>query len=73
MKNFIYKHRFYFIGGVLGTVGGYVYWYYWGCTDNCTIRSVWWRMSLWGAFMGALLLSAAMEMKVSKPKKEERN
>lgn len=54
------------IGALFGAIGGYIYWYFWGCTDNCTIRSVWWRMSLWGAFMGALLLSSAIDFKEKK-------
>lgn len=51
------KYGLLLTGGVLGAIAGYVYWYYWGCTEGCTIRSVWWRMSIWGTVMGALLFS----------------
>lgn len=51
------KYGLLLIGGVLGAIAGYVYWYYWGCNEGCTIRSVWWRMSLWGTLMGALVFS----------------
>ncbi len=40
---------------LLGAVLGYAYWYFWGCTNGCAIKSIWWRMSLWGGVMGYLL------------------
>jgi hypothetical protein len=55
MINWISRHKFTLVGAALGALGGYIYWYYWGCLDGCTIRSVWWRMSLWGTVMGLLL------------------
>ena len=55
MTNFLQKHKISIFGAILGAIGGYIYWYYWGCLDGCTIRSVWWRMSLWGALMGGLM------------------
>jgi hypothetical protein len=55
MKTWIQRYKFTLAGAALGVVGGYIYWYYWGCLDGCTIRSVWWRMSLWGLVMGLLL------------------
>ena len=51
------RNKLALIGAILGAIAGYIYWYYWGCTEGCTIRSVWWRMSIWGAFTGGLLLS----------------
>lgn len=54
------------LGALLGAVAGYIYWYYWGCEDGCTIRSVWWRMSLWGAVMGGLLLSMVQDWRSKK-------
>jgi len=44
-------------GILLGAVSGFFYWKFWGCTNGCAIKSVWWRMSLWGAVMGGLLMS----------------
>lgn len=55
MTNFLQKHKISIFAAILGAIGGYIYWYYWGCLDGCTIRSVWWRMSLWGALMGGLM------------------
>jgi len=44
-------------GILLGAVSGFFYWKFWGCTNGCAIKSVWWRMSLWGSVMGGLLMS----------------
>jgi len=49
------------IGALVGALLGYVYWYFVGCQDGCTIQSVWWRMSLWAAVMGYLLSSMILE------------
>lgn len=65
MSKFIAKHKITLAGIVLGTLGGYIYWYYWGCEAGCTIKSVWWRMSTWGALMGGLLFSM-LEDKIRK-------
>lgn len=46
------------LGAVLGAGGGYLYWYFIGCTgDVCPIYSVWWRSTLYGAVLGGLVLS----------------
>lgn len=49
------------VGILVGAGGGYIYWYFWGCLEGCTIRSVWWRMSLWSAIMGGLLGSMVQD------------
>ncbi|WP_417602226.1 hypothetical protein [Owenweeksia hongkongensis] len=61
MNSFFQKHKLTILGATMGAIGGYIYWYFWGCLDGCTIRSVWWRMSLWGALMGGLLASMLSE------------
>lgn len=41
---------------VLGAIGGFLYWKFVGCTNGtCTIKSVWYWSTLWGAGMGYLL------------------
>jgi hypothetical protein len=37
---------------ILGAVGGWFYWYNWGCTDACPINSSWKWMSLKGLLIG---------------------
>ena len=44
------------IGAVIGAAAGYAYWYFIGCDEGCSIRSSWWKMSVYGAFMGGLVL-----------------
>lgn len=56
-KNLIIK----LLGALVGALIGYVYWYFIGCADGCTIQSVWWRMSLWAAVMGYLSTSMILE------------
>jgi H+/Cl- antiporter ClcA len=45
------------LGVVLGAIAGFVYWKFFGCTNGCPIKSIWWRMTLWGALMGGLIMS----------------
>lgn len=49
------------LGTLLGFALGYAYWYFIGCEDGCSIRSVWWRMSLWGTVMGYLTTSIVLD------------
>jgi hypothetical protein len=37
--------------GILGIVGGLIYWQFWGCTDSCPIDSSW----KWSAVRGGLI------------------
>jgi hypothetical protein len=37
--------------GLIGAGGGYLYWYFFGCTSGCTIQSSPTRMALFGAAM----------------------
>lgn len=46
------------VGVVLGSIGGYLYYKFVGCsTGNCAIASNPINMTLYGAFMGGLLLN----------------
>ncbi|HSD14123.1 MAG TPA: hypothetical protein VLB74_05715 [Flavobacterium sp.] len=44
-------------GGVLGAVGGYFYYLYFGCQGSCAITSSSVNSTLYGTVMGGLLLS----------------
>jgi len=51
IKSLIY----YLTGGILGAVGGFLYWYFVGCTgESCAIWSSWWKSSAAGIVLGAL-------------------
>jgi xanthine/uracil permease len=50
------KYRLTIIGFLVGAVGGYLYYYFVGCsTGTCPITSNPWRMTLYGSLMGMLL------------------
>jgi len=48
----------YIVGGLVGGLGGFLYWYYVGCrTGSCPITSSPTMSVIWGAVMGGLLFS----------------
>ncbi|MEO5998239.1 MAG: DUF6132 family protein [Chitinophagaceae bacterium] len=58
MKKWFKNNMLFFIGAILGAVGGYMYWKFVGCSSgSCAITSKPVNSTLYGAFMGALLLS----------------
>lgn len=58
MKKFFKKHLLTIIGVVVGTIGGYLYWYFIGCSSgSCSITSSPFNSSVYGAVMGGLLFS----------------
>ena len=45
------------IGVIIGGISGYLYWKYIGCsTVTCAITSVWYKSTLYGMFMGGMLV-----------------
>lgn len=55
MKKFINHQRLYLIGALIGSVGGYFYWKFIGCSSGtCMITSSPLRSTLYFAMMGAL-------------------
>lgn len=58
---------------VVGGIGGFIYWKYVGCLNGtCTIKSVWYWSTLWGAAVGFLLgdfISDAIERLERKKRK----
>ncbi|MCX6216779.1 hypothetical protein [Spirosoma sp.] len=51
-----YTNRWPWIGGLLGALGGFLYWHEIGClTGHCPIQSHWQTMIFWGAMTGFLL------------------
>lgn len=68
MKNLITKYKLELIGVGLGSIAGWLYWYYVGCASgSCAITSSPVNSSLYGAMMGGILLSM-----FKKDKKEEK-
>ena len=54
---------------VIGLVGGYIYWHFWGCTDSCPMDSDWRITMTRGGLIG--LCAAAIFHPRSKKKQEE--
>jgi len=58
MKNLITKYKLELIGTALGSIAGWCYWYFAGCTSgSCAITSSSVNSSLYGAMMGGIILS----------------
>jgi len=57
MKNILIKYKLELIGLVIGSIAGWCYWYFVGCASGtCAIASSPVNSSLYGAFMGGILL-----------------
>lgn len=57
MNAFLIKHWLKIAGITLGALGGYLYYYYVGCVSGtCPITSNPYRMMIYGAIIGYLLL-----------------
>lgn len=61
MQKLLRKYRLTLIGILLGTLGGYIYYHFWGCENGCAIKSSPWKMMLYGALMGGLLFNMAQD------------
>lgn len=58
MKKWINANMFYIIGSILGAIAGYLYWKLIGCSSgSCAITSKPLNSTIYGAVMGALILS----------------
>ena len=64
MKTWLIKHRRAIIGGLLGAVGGYLYWRFVGCSSGtCPITSSPLNSTLYGVLLGALFGSSIVDKK----------
>ena len=75
MKEFIRKHIVSIIFAVAGSIGGFLYWKFVGCTSGtCIIKSVWYFSTLYGLVLGWVTggLAEDIILKFKKTKKYER-
>jgi hypothetical protein len=58
MKRWINDNKLYLIGALLGAISGFLYWKFVGCNSGtCAITSNPSNSTIYGAIMGALVLS----------------
>jgi len=58
------KYIWILAGIIIGSIAGYAYWHFVGCTSGtCAITSVWYRSTLYGSIMGGLLASTFFSTK----------
>ncbi len=56
MIKFIQNRKFEIIGGIVGIIGGYLYWKYVGCiSGTCPIQANWYSMVPYGLVFGILV------------------
>jgi len=68
--NLVKTNRAYVIGGIIGGIGGYLYWLKVGCsTGTCPITSSPVMSTAWGVLLGAILFSMILP-KSGQPKAE---
>jgi hypothetical protein len=69
-KSLIERFGFIALGVALGALSGWLYWYFIGCQDGCTIKSSPVNMTLYGALMGGLAFDLIKSM-FNKSKKQK--
>ncbi|MBI9056141.1 MAG: hypothetical protein JEZ01_00075 [Labilibaculum sp.] len=56
VKQFISNRKFELIGGLVGLLGGFLYWKYVGCVSGtCVIQANWYTMVPYGVLFGVLI------------------
>lgn len=53
------------LGVAVGAAAGWLYWHQWGCTGGCAITGSPVNSTLYGAFMGGLLLHGLKQEKTT--------
>ncbi|MDX2174588.1 MAG: DUF6132 family protein [Bacteroidota bacterium] len=70
MKKLIVKYKLELIGGVVGLILGWSYWYFIGCASGtCAITSSPINSSLYGSLLGGLLFSMFKKNNANKEQK----
>jgi len=70
MNQFLEKYWLTIFGVGIGALGGYIYFYFWGCENGCPIKSNPWKMMIYGALMGGLLFNMLQDFIEKRSKKK---
>ncbi|MCU0455768.1 MAG: DUF6132 family protein [Bacteroidales bacterium] len=69
---FLKKYKLLIIFGLLGALGGFLYWRLIGCqSGTCPIKSVWYWSTLYGALIGALAGSIINDLAIRYKKRKD--
>ena len=67
-----YKLQIRVLLGLLGALGGYLYWRFIGCqAGTCPIQSVWYYSVLWGAALVYLVGDMILDLLIRRSKKND--
>ena len=70
--DFLIKHKLTFIGIVIGSIGGYLYYHFIGCASGtCSITSQPVNSTVYGAAMGGLILNMFQGKNINQKKEED--
>ena len=73
MKAFFKNKIIQIVLGLVGALGGFLYWKFVGCqSGTCPIQSVWYWSTLWGAVVGYLVGDFISDF-INKRKKKNEN
>ena len=73
MKAFLKNKTLQIVLGIVGALGGFMYWKFVGCqSGTCPIQSVWYWSTLWGAVVGYLVGDFISDF-INKRKKKNEN
>ncbi|WP_017258983.1 DUF6132 family protein [Pedobacter arcticus] len=71
---FLINNKLVFLGIVIGSIAGYAYYHFVGCTTGtCSITSKPLNSTLYGAIMGGILFIGDNKSKAQKNKEEDEN
>ena len=72
MKNIFKQHWLLLLGVIVGTIGGYLYWYFIGCNNGtCPLTSSPINSSIAGALLGGLVFTSFPNSKKNENKDKE--
>ncbi len=72
MKEFMKKQYLAIVLAIVGAAGGFMYWKFVGClTGSRPIKSRWYLMTIYGALIGYLIGSLAMDLILWNRKRKE--